>query len=829
MRGDFPILCAYGAGLTISATLKSVVGAPVNIAGYSARLILQRFDDSNSWLTVMSLTSGAGQITNGGASGLFTATLSAANTTALSAFFGSPVPNRRGRFELYATPSAGAEALLLHGEVEYLQEGESVDPVTVDVYEDTFTVTVSALAPAGPAGAAGATGPAGPIVPVTYSANGAMIATDKILFDGHHVTTKYVLPSNTAAATAPEIAAAAAADDAAIAAAIASKVGVVLGPGVFWTTAKWNLEQLDGVTIRGAAKGRSDLASGTIVRDARLARVPGDAMVSMRSASGVKIRDIHFVPALAEVVFDLRFDGRATQSCSILDCDVTWTNAVYDTSSTSMALTTVQRTVTVSAGKAYALGERLLFTSRSGDTSSNPNAQLWCTVTGAGYSGTSLTITPDEVDDTALTAGSKADWDIRKAVQGVITQDANNIVVDGCNFARLYRVMQLDGNGIIYGDNNSTSAPLGPYQVWSTTGSKGHYIGGNFESANPSGRASGALVTGSLGAILAIKSGDQAHKGEWIYLNGAISAVLRACVLDTSSATDALVRLKSSSNTTVQGGRFGGAGTGYAYDFSGSGNSGFDVGEAGYPGLSVPFYLGTIGSSVVGIRFIAADRVHWDDGYKSLGALQGTFGAHFGPSPGSFLASCVYIGNRSSTAAHAYVAGAGVVIGPTSQYASSPGLHIFPDTNDVLNGVHLFVKDASHANGWVPLLSAIPAGLRLTMPLGYQATLSLDSASNWHVNSKTLIGVRGASNQDLAFSAALAALTSETKTVTITGAAVGDVVSCSPRAGIPDGATMAQPWVSSASTVSVKIYNGLAATPVDLSGVRLDFTLTRPA
>ena len=98
MRGDIAIRCAYGAALSIAVTLKNLAGVPINNTGYSSRFIFQRFDDCASYLTVLSLTSGAGQITIGGSNGVFTVTVSGANSTALSAYFGTPTPSRTGRF-----------------------------------------------------------------------------------------------------------------------------------------------------------------------------------------------------------------------------------------------------------------------------------------------------------------------------------------------------------------------------------------------------------------------------------------------------------------------------------------------------------------------------------------------------------------------------------------------------------------------------------------------------------------------------------------------------------------------------------------------------------
>lgn len=75
-------------------------------------------------------------------------------------------------------------------------------------------------------------------------------------------------------------------------------------------------------------------------------------------------------------------------------------------------------------------------------------------------------------------------------------------------------------------------------------------------------------------------------------------------------------------------------------------------------------------------------------------------------------------------------------------------------------------------------------------------------------------------NQNLSFSAALATLTAETKTVALTGAVVGDNVVVNPRQALPDGVSYAA-RVSAGATVEIKVWNGSGGN-VDLSSTTWD-------
>ncbi len=85
---------------------------------------------------------------------------------------------------------------------------------------------------------------------------------------------------------------------------------------------------------------------------------------------------------------------------------------------------------------------------------------------------------------------------------------------------------------------------------------------------------------------------------------------------------------------------------------------------------------------------------------------------------------------------------------------------------------------------------------------------------------------RHAENQNLGFSAALATLTYETQTLTLTGAVVGDKPAWVVRQALPDGVVVQSVRVSAADTISVRMYNGSVGN-VDLSALTWDISLLK--
>lgn len=101
-----------GANLTLPLTWKDSAGAAIDVTGYSARLVARQntVDDP----ILMDLTSGAGTIVVGTTDGLFTITMTAAQTAALDF--------DQANYQMEVTSGSGYVTRLLQGTVTLSKE-----------------------------------------------------------------------------------------------------------------------------------------------------------------------------------------------------------------------------------------------------------------------------------------------------------------------------------------------------------------------------------------------------------------------------------------------------------------------------------------------------------------------------------------------------------------------------------------------------------------------------------------------------------------------------------------------------------------------------------
>ena len=83
MAGTHNFVCEQGATFTREITWLDAVGAPIDLTAYTARMQVRATASSAS--TLLSLTSGDGDITLGGIAGTITITISATATAAVAA------------------------------------------------------------------------------------------------------------------------------------------------------------------------------------------------------------------------------------------------------------------------------------------------------------------------------------------------------------------------------------------------------------------------------------------------------------------------------------------------------------------------------------------------------------------------------------------------------------------------------------------------------------------------------------------------------------------------------------------------------------------------
>jgi hypothetical protein len=177
--GDLRAVLAYGSGLTIAVTLKDNADPPqaINVTGYTARMQVLKYNGSVYGAVVLELLSSGGEITVGGSNGTFTATISDAQSAALATAFGSPPPYEPARMRFFVSPGGDNEQEIAHGTITLREASAAIDPISVDVYEESFSVNVSAVALSGPPGPPGTGSVTAAAVVLTSTSHASAIAS----------------------------------------------------------------------------------------------------------------------------------------------------------------------------------------------------------------------------------------------------------------------------------------------------------------------------------------------------------------------------------------------------------------------------------------------------------------------------------------------------------------------------------------------------------------------------------------------------------------------------------------------------------------------------
>lgn len=110
--GIYDIYIEQGATYNQPLVWKDSSGTAVNVTGYTARMQIRKTIDATT--TILTLTTENGRITVGGANGLITLLVSAADTAALTTFCGV--------YDLEVISPAGVVTRLLEGQVEVSKE-----------------------------------------------------------------------------------------------------------------------------------------------------------------------------------------------------------------------------------------------------------------------------------------------------------------------------------------------------------------------------------------------------------------------------------------------------------------------------------------------------------------------------------------------------------------------------------------------------------------------------------------------------------------------------------------------------------------------------------
>jgi hypothetical protein len=110
--GIYDIYIEQGATYNQPLVWKDSSGTAVNVTGYTARMQIRKTVDATT--IILTLTTENGRITVGGANGLITLLVSAADTAALTTFCGV--------YDLEVISPAGVVTRLLEGQVEVSKE-----------------------------------------------------------------------------------------------------------------------------------------------------------------------------------------------------------------------------------------------------------------------------------------------------------------------------------------------------------------------------------------------------------------------------------------------------------------------------------------------------------------------------------------------------------------------------------------------------------------------------------------------------------------------------------------------------------------------------------
>lgn len=110
--GIYDIYIEQGATYNQPLVWKDSSGTAVNVTGYTARMQIRKTVDATT--IILTLTTENGRITVGGANGLITLLVSAADTAALTTFCGV--------YDLEVISPTGVVTRLLEGQVEVSKE-----------------------------------------------------------------------------------------------------------------------------------------------------------------------------------------------------------------------------------------------------------------------------------------------------------------------------------------------------------------------------------------------------------------------------------------------------------------------------------------------------------------------------------------------------------------------------------------------------------------------------------------------------------------------------------------------------------------------------------
>lgn len=486
------IQLAYGAPFQIALTVVNDVGSPVSVTGWTARAEIERFDDRSTWAPVLSL--GNGSVANGGAAGTLSLLVTAPQTTSLDTYFGSPTPTRNARVSFYATPSGGAEVLILQQPVTMFPAGAAVVPFYDLVTSDSYTFAIGALNhdrvltqwTFGPAASGDITGAA--------DAATLLPAVDDALSRGAPL---FLWPNSTYYLSVPLVLS----DDS-------------------------SGKQGRGFQLVGAA------SFSTVIVEVFPNRTAGTYAIVARDQFYLSsIKHLKIEVNRAHAAIDSRLQSAQPLGCEFQFLRVYQHDFTPATSTTSMSATLGSGKVVTygtlsnhwdGIAAQFTVGTNIWLGSRSS------GAIMWGQITAWNPGAHTFTFTSAEVWDTDGTStgpglsGTHADWDIRFPCEGLDASGSANANTDHWLHGGLYCAIRGDAsfNLKIGKDVINEFTAIGPAQYRAGVASQGTEICANYEPTW-GGWAGYIYVTNCFDCLIRPGVGDGQFKGSAIYLKGS--------------------------------------------------------------------------------------------------------------------------------------------------------------------------------------------------------------------------------------------------------------------------------------------------------------------
>lgn len=620
-------------------------------------------------------------------------------------------------------------------------------------------------------------------------------------------------------------------DGAAINAALAAGRSVQLSPGQYYTSVSLSFQTQYGVYLRGRGPRQTAL-------NYTGAMIAGFDLFMLDGAVNCEVRGIEVNLGLAFRAARENIAPNQPHGNRFKDLHLYGPNTITATSATSLTVTAASKTVTGLSTAAFPVNTYVWLGSRG--------CGSWMSGIVTSTSG-DLVFTADHAFEDPTAPGARTDWDVRQPPMGIRLGGGAHTRLENIWFSRTHDAVNFIG---CYSCSTKKVWFNSLYGVaYHMSGSASECVLNALTEPSVKGWQTTVITNGTTGCKINFNTGDPGPFGAFIQCTNDGALTITGCLRSSSGVP--LIKANGTENLAVRDAFVDCAGS-YLVDFGtvGSVNLSPRISNIKYFGSKLGANTGNLSSNY------SFDRTNGDPyianlKLDTLDSAFGTFTSSLVTGDGSTTGARVATGLGGGldvygmlglrVANKALVNGSNVDVGAFWPHVRITGptlpFQIHGIENDRAGQVNRFVITVSqvmtlkHLSGTETFASRqlkCPGGVDLVSDGSSLVVFEIwHNGTNWDVYPIYGFTPRAA-NQDLGFSASLASLTGETRTVTLSCAAVvGDVVKCSPRGPIPDGVILNPPWISAPGVASVRMFN-TTGSAVDLSGVRLDFEGRKP-